>query len=410
MSGEPSYDAIVVGARCAGSPTAMLLAQAGWRVLLVDRATFPSDTLSTHLIQPQGIAALQRWGLLDPVVATGCPPMPAVRYQFGPVVIEGRPRPVAGNSLTYAPRRTVLDKLLVDAACRAGAELWDSTVVEGLLWDGGAVTGVRLRRGEARAVEVHAPVVIGADGRNSLVAASVHAPAYDEQPAHAVAYYSYWAGLPTRGRVEMYPLRHHRRGWGVAETNDALTMVVVGWPVAEMVAHRHDFERTYLQALELVPTFAERVGGAERVTRIRGCTTPNFFRRPFGPGWSLVGDAGYTKDPITAQGISDAFLDAERCALALVEWRSGGRDFAGALAAYQEDRDRRARPMYEFTQRIASWDAEIPELEAVVHAVAGDPEGADLFVSASAGTAPFSELMAWMGGRSAAAAVASVGA
>ena len=139
------YDAIVIGARCAGAPTAMLLARRGHRVLLVDRATFPSDTMSTHLIHPRGLAALRRWGLLDDLVATEVPACATLRFDFGPVVLEGTPPAVDGISEHYAPRRRVLDKLLVDAAVAAGVELREQTAVKGLLWEG--------RRGERRAAE-----------------------------------------------------------------------------------------------------------------------------------------------------------------------------------------------------------------------------------------------------------------
>src|SRR5688500_3493576 len=118
----PTVRRVVVGARCAGSPTAMLLARKGYRVLLVDRATFPSDTISTHLVHPPGLAALRRWGLLDAMVATGCPPIPAYAFDLGHLVISGSPN-MDGEPVAYAPRRTVLDRLLVDAAAAAGAEV-----------------------------------------------------------------------------------------------------------------------------------------------------------------------------------------------------------------------------------------------------------------------------------------------
>ena len=115
------YDAIVVGGRCAGAPTAMLLARRGYRVLVVDRARFPSDTLSTHVIHAPGVAALDRWGLLDTVVATGCPPIEHYSFDFGPIVIDGTTRPVEGHTAAYAPRRTVLDAILTNAAAASGA-------------------------------------------------------------------------------------------------------------------------------------------------------------------------------------------------------------------------------------------------------------------------------------------------
>src|SRR5262249_44696247 len=138
-----NYDAIVVGARCAGSPTAMLLARRGWRVLLVDRATFPSDTVSTHLLHAPAIASLAQWGLLLRVVATGCPPINRYSFNFGPVTIAGTPRPVDGVATAYAPRRTVLDKILVDAAAEAGVEVREAFTVDHIVFDGDAVVGIR---------------------------------------------------------------------------------------------------------------------------------------------------------------------------------------------------------------------------------------------------------------------------
>src|SRR3954452_17637757 len=174
-----TYDAIVIGARCAGSPTAMLLARKGHRVLLLDKARFPSDTMSTHLVHPPGVAALARWGLLDRLEATGCPPVPTYSYDFGPLTIAGSPQPVDGVAHGYCPRRTVLDQLLVDAAVQAGAELREGFVVDDVLSSGGRVTGVRgHRRGGPQTIE-RARVVIGADGRHSLVAKTVGPEQYD---------------------------------------------------------------------------------------------------------------------------------------------------------------------------------------------------------------------------------------
>ena len=149
MSGE-RYDAIVVGARCAGSPTAMLLARKGYRVLLLDKATFPSDTMSTHVVHPPGVAALERWGLLERLEATGCPPVETYSFDFGPLTISGSPQPIDGIAHGYCPRRTVLDQLLVDAAVEAGAELREGFTVDEILASDGAVTGIRGQPREAR--------------------------------------------------------------------------------------------------------------------------------------------------------------------------------------------------------------------------------------------------------------------
>src|SRR5947207_8764370 len=141
------YDVIVVGARCAGSPTAMLLARKGYRVLVVDRASFPSDTLSTHMIHAPGVAALKRWGVLDTVKATGCPPVETYSFDFGPFTIAGTPRPSDGISAGYAPRRTVLDKILVDAAAHAGAEVREQFTLDEIIIADGAVVRLRGRGG-----------------------------------------------------------------------------------------------------------------------------------------------------------------------------------------------------------------------------------------------------------------------
>jgi 2-polyprenyl-6-methoxyphenol hydroxylase-like FAD-dependent oxidoreductase len=378
------YDAIIVGARCAGASTAMLLARKGHRVLLVDRATFPSDTVSTHVIHAPGIAALRRWGLLDHVLATGSPPIDTYSFDFGPFTIAGTPRPVDGSPTAYAPRRSVLDKILVDAAADAGVEVREQFTVENILFDDdGAVIGIRGHGHGSASVSEHARVVIGADGRNSQVAKAVRPEQYRDKPMLLWGTYTYWRDLPVDG-FETFVRPH--RGFAAAPTNDDLTMVVVGWPAAEAAAFRADVEGNYRRTLELVPSFAERVRGATRVERFTGGGVTNFFRRPFGPGWVLVGDAGYNRDPITAQGISDAFLDAEQCAAGLEEAFAGRRGFDDAMAAYHHARDERVSAMFEFTTDLARLEPPPPELQQVLGAAHGNQEAMDDFVSVAAGT------------------------
>ncbi len=378
-----TYDAIIVGARCAGSPTAMLLARKGYRVLLVDRACFPSDTLSTHIVQPLAVAALSRWGLLERLVATGCPPIHTYAFDFGPVRLGGAPgtkeAPVA-----YCPRRTILDKLLLDAADEAGAEIREAFSVAEVLIEKERVVGIRGHSNGGGTVSERAEVVIGTDGRQSVVAKAVHPRQYNEKPPLLAGYYSYWSGLPMQGRFETYVRPH--RGFAAAPTHDGLTMIVAGWPYSEFKANKVDLNGNYLRTLQEVPEFAERLHDAKRETRLAGTAVPNFFRKPFGPGWALVGDAGYNKDFITAQGIYDSFRDAELCVKALHETFSGARSFDDAMSDYQRTRDEEVLSMYEFTCQLATLEPPQPEMQRLFGAIQGSQKAMDGFAQMNAGT------------------------
>ncbi|MBA3473654.1 MAG: NAD(P)/FAD-dependent oxidoreductase [Rubrobacter sp.] len=382
------YDAIVVGARCAGSPTAMLLARKGYNVLVVDRAKFPSDTISTHLVHPPGVAALWRWGLLDRLVATGCPPIDTYAFDFGPFTISGAPG-TADFPVAYSPRRTVLDKLLVDAASEAGAEVREGFTVEDILIEDGRVTGLRGRGKGGTTVTERARVVIGADGRHSMVAKAARSEQYNEKPQLQASYYTYWSGLPMNGRFEAY-IRPDR-AFAAWPTNDDLTLVICGWPFAEFEAYKRDIEANYLKTLELVPPFADRLRTATREARFVGTAVPNYFRQPYGPGWALVGDAGYNKDFITAHGIHDAFRDAELCATALDETFSGACPFDVAMSDYQSTRDEHVLPMYEFTTHLATLEPPPPDLQQLLGAVHGNQEAMDGFARVNAGVTSPSE-------------------
>ncbi|HEY9283443.1 MAG TPA: FAD-dependent monooxygenase, partial [Pyrinomonadaceae bacterium] len=251
------YDAIIVGARCAGSPLAMLLARKGYRVLLLDKATFPSDTVSTHHIHQPGVARLKRWGLLERVQASNCPPTAEIRFDVGEFALTGTPPPAEGTAEAYAPRRRVLDKILADAAVAAGAELRESFSVEELTTGaGGAVTGVRGRDKKGAAVAERARIVVGADGARSFVARRVQAPAYLDRGMLTCNYYSYWSGLPLDA-VELYP----RAGRMIVadKTNDGLTMITVVWPRSEFDRVRSNVEAEFMRSLdEHAPALAAR--------------------------------------------------------------------------------------------------------------------------------------------------------
>ncbi|WP_406859457.1 NAD(P)/FAD-dependent oxidoreductase [Streptomyces sp. HUAS MG47] len=391
--GNHLHDVIVVGARCAGAPTAMLLARLGHRVLLVDRATFPSDTISTHLIHPPGLAALRRWGLLERVVATGCPPIGTYAFDLGPLAVVGSPAG-EGFEASYAPRRTVLDKLLVDAAAESGAEVREGYTVEEVLFDGPAVTGIRGHGKDGTHSVDRARVVVGADGLHSSVAKATKAAPYAEKPKINAYYYTYWAGLPMDGTFEAYD--RGDRAFAAWPTHDDLTMVICGWPMRDFETNRGDIEGNYHATLARAPAFADRIAQATRAERYVGTAIPNYFRKPYGPGWALVGDAGYLKDPITAQGIQDAFRDAERCTRALDDALTGRRPFDAAMRAAQEARDAEVTSMYEFTAEFATMEPPSPEERQLLLAVSQSPEACDEFVRVTAGVTPPEEFFGHM--------------
>jgi 2-polyprenyl-6-methoxyphenol hydroxylase-like FAD-dependent oxidoreductase len=386
-----AFDVIVVGARCAGSPTAMLLARKGYRILALDRATFPSDTVSTHILHPLGVAALSRWGVLDRLTATGCPPIHTYTYDFGPFTIAGAPG-TKEAPVGYCPRRTILDKLLVDAAAQSGAEIREGFTVEEILIEDGRAVGIKGHSKDGESTTERARVVIGADGLRSVVAEAVRPDRYDEKPILLAAYYSYWSGLPMDGRFETYI--RDKRGYGVAPTHDGLTMIIVGWPYAEFAACKKDIEGNYLKTIALAPAFADRLRGAKRETRFVGAAVPNYFRKPYGPGWALVGDAGYNRDFITGQGMMDAFLDAELCAAAIDKALSSAQPFDAAMSEYQHARDARVKPMYDFTCNMATLEPPPPEMQRLFAAVHGNQEAMDAFVRMNAGTISPAEFFA----------------
>ena len=386
------YDAIVVGARCAGSPTAMLLARKGYRVLLVDRASFPSDTISTHIIWPHGAEIMDRWGLLDRLAATGCPPV-ALRMIFdvGPFALKGAVTDTNRGRGGFCPRRTVLDKLLVDAAVEAGAELREGFIGEELVWDSGQVVGLKGRTRNGGAVEERARVVIGADGVHSLVAKAVRAPEYDARPPLATFYYSYYSGFDAED-LEQYVRAY--QGAACFPTHDGLTLIAAVWPSARFQEIRTDIEGHVRKVHESTPSVADRLRSAKREEKWVGTAgVANYFRQPYGPGWALVGDAGYEKDPITAQGISDAFMDAETLTTALDDGWSGRRPLNDALSAYQSSRDKRAKPMYDFTCQLAALEPPRPPMQQLFAALRINQDATNQFYSALTGSRPLPTFM-----------------
>jgi 2-polyprenyl-6-methoxyphenol hydroxylase-like FAD-dependent oxidoreductase len=383
------YDAIVVGARCAGSPTAMLLARKGFRVLLVDRATFPSDSMSTHFIHPPGVAQLKRWGLLERVAASNCPPFTKMSLDLGPFALTGTCPPADGVREHYAPRRKVLDKILVDAAVEGRVELREGFRLQEIRWDSDRVVGISGHSTDGTTVTEDARVVVGADGMRSLVAQAVQAPEYNAKPALTCAYYTYWSGVAIEG-AELYP----RDRWMVIAfpTNDDLVCTFTEWPHEEFHSVRTDIEGAFLDKLELTPALAGRIRSAKREANFVGTAVlPNFFRKPYGPGWALVGDAGFHKDPNMAQGITDAFRDAELLAEAIDEGLSERQPFEEALAGYEQQRNTAAMPGYELNLQLASLQPPSPEMQQLFGALHGNQTETDRFWGAIEGTVSIPE-------------------
>jgi 2-polyprenyl-6-methoxyphenol hydroxylase-like FAD-dependent oxidoreductase len=348
------YDVIVVGARVAGAPTAMLLARRGYQVLLVDRDAFPSDTMSTHYIHFPGIARLRKWGLLDRLWDAGTPKIEKVTVYLGDQAFSP---PALSPDPTAAPRRFVLDKLLVDAAVESGVELRQNFSVRELVFDGDTVAGLRGKAKDAAdLVEERARLVVGADGLHSLVARAVKPPEYDTVPSLTFAYYSYFSGVEAEG-AELHPLDDG--GILLFPTNGGMVCVAAGGPIEGFHAFREDIEGNFYNLVDRAGELGARVRAGKREERFVGTNDqPNYFRRPYGPGWALVGDAGYHRDFITGFGINDAFRDAELLADATDAWLAGRQPFDDAMAAYEATRNRLAKPLYDVTVAMASGGAD----------------------------------------------------
>jgi 2-polyprenyl-6-methoxyphenol hydroxylase-like FAD-dependent oxidoreductase len=387
------YDVIVVGARCAGSPTAMLLARKGYRVLLVDKATFPSDTINGHALHTRGGACLKRWGILDQVIATKCPAITRVTLDLGPFSLGGPVLPLDGVAALYAPRRIVLDHILVNAAVAAGAELREGFHVQELLMDGERVTGIRGRHVQGKSVTEKATLVIGADGMRSVVARAVQAPTYQHRPVFCCTYYAYWSGISLE-EAEIYPREH--RIIITFPTNDGKVLVAIQWPRKEFDAIRRDIPGHFLETLDVcTPHLARRVRQGKQEERFVGTgDLPNFFRKPYGPGWALVGDAGHFKDPILAHGISDAFHDAELLAEAIDSGLAGRRPLQEALAEYEQRRNETALPLYQLNCQMATLEPPPPEMQLLLSALRSNPSEASRYLAALAGTVSPAEFFA----------------
>jgi 2-polyprenyl-6-methoxyphenol hydroxylase-like FAD-dependent oxidoreductase len=370
----------------------MLLARRGFKVLLVDKATFPSDTISTHILWPHGTEVFGRWGLMPRLAATGTPPIcRRMTFDVGPFALAGTIPDANDGNGGFCPRRTVLDSLLANAATESGVELREGFVVDELLITDDVVVGIRGHARGGTRIEERARIVIGADGVNSFVARAVPALEYEVRPVAACGYYSYFSGV-RQDDIELY-VRDHL-AFGGAPTTDGLHLVMVNWPASDFTTVRADIDGHVWRALAAAPDFAARVREGRREERWYGTAgVPGYFRKPYGNGWALVGDASYNRDPITAQGISDAFIDAELLVEALSAALTAKGAFDELLAAHEAARNERVRPMYEFTNQLAALEPPPPEMRALFSALHGNQDATNAFLSAITGAIPIADFL-----------------
>lgn len=352
------YDVIIAGARCAGASTALLLARAGLRVLVVDPSARGSDTLSTHALMRGAVLQLHRWGVLEEIRSAGTPEIRSTTFHYGDDEITIPIKERDGLDALYAPRRTILDAALVSAASRAGADVVHGRAVCGLLTDDrGRVVGARISAPDRETLEVRADLVVGADGINSRVARLLDAPITHSAPHATASIYGYWKNLGLEGNHWYYEIGS---AVGSIPTNGGETCVFASVPPARFEAgRRHGLEGLYSDVLRKVSDdLSTRVadsGGPGKLRAFAG--VPGFLRQGAGPGWALVGDAGYFRDPLTAHGISDALREAEFLARSVIDGRED------ALLEYDDGRYARVRGFFEVTDRIASFDWDMDEVK-----------------------------------------------
>ncbi|HEX9232036.1 MAG TPA: NAD(P)/FAD-dependent oxidoreductase [Jatrophihabitantaceae bacterium] len=367
-----NYDVAVVGARAAGAATACLLARSGLRVLLVDRARYGADTLSTHALMRGGVLQLSRWGLLDEVIAAGTPPVRRTTFRYANTVVPIPIKSSHGVDALYAPRRTVLDPILVDAAVAAGVDVRFGVAVTDVERTGhGTVTGIVGRTRDGQPFRARARIVVGADGIRSTIAERVGAPVERLGTSAAAVTYGYWSGLATDGYEWNF---RPDAASGVIPTNDGQVCVFAS--ASPRRIGRGGLEPLVRIVAESSPDLASRLAAATPPSALRTFTgQPGHVRRSWGRGWALVGDAGYFKDPLSAHGLTDALRDAELLARGIIDVVVDGAAEDDALAGYQTTRDALSAALFDVMDVIAGhrWtDDEIADLLLQLSAAMAD--------------------------------------
>lgn len=384
------YDAIIVGARCAGAPTTMLLARRGYEVLLLDRVPFPSDTMSTLYIHQPGIAALDRWGVLDRLVKTGCPRLDTVTYRLLDVELKSRAPIMPGADTAYGPRRHILDPLLTEAAVEAGAVFADRCNLSEVVIEDGRVAGVRFTTPGGRTATERARLVVGADGMNSRTAELVSAEAEVEAPRMTCVYYSCWAGVETGFGF------HEGPGAWIATipTHDDATIVSTYFPQDRFEEIRTDARAAHLGIVKtMIPELFEQLSSAEQVGRLVGTGNQrNFFRRACGAGWALVGDAGHHLDTITAMGITNAFTQAEILVESVGENLRDPRRLDLGLREFARRRDEALTGKYHSTLELARLQPSDSKRH-LLRSISGRPDLTERYFAVIAGMLPMEEFL-----------------
>ena len=346
-------DVLIVGARVAGSSLAIRLAQRGHRVIAVDRDSFPSDTISTHFLAFNAVDSLRRLEVLDRVLAAGFRPVHRHRAWIDDIAIEVPAGPPGAFSI--APKRVVLDQVLIDRARECGAEVIERARADALVMEEGRVVGadVQMIGGEMR--RIRARVVVGADGKTSQVARWVGAQRYNERPAGRPVYLGYFHGVQDLAQttIEMF-FQDERFGFCFPMRPDEHLLCVEARP-AEFDEIRREPLAWLTATLRTLPGMEERMRTAEVDGRVVGIrSVDNCFRKPYGPGWALTGDAAYVKDPCTGYGVGDALLQGFLLGRALAAYLDGA-PWEETMASYQERRDAQMTPLYH--QTVAALEA-----------------------------------------------------
>ncbi len=389
-SKQQRYDAIIVGARAAGAVMAALLAQENFRVLLVDRVTFPKTTLSCPITFGNTFDVLKRIGVLEKVEAIGAPKLRLYQTQIGNVRLYGRMLPYAGFDYAYQIRRELYDDVIFNhVAQMPNVETRLGFNVTDLIWENERVVGVRGSEGGGQPQEIRADAVIGADGIFSTIAEKVNAKKYNIIAGHTCIYFAYYedvkpaANEPT---ATIYYDADEHFAFVTANSDGDLTVISISLPASQFERVRQNFENVHFEYAQKIPEMAERMRDAKRVTPVYGVSPrDSFYREPFGNGWVLIGDAAYYKDPLPGQGIHDALRSAELATQALVEYRAQGkgtRAWNDAFAIYHQTRDRETKAMYELTDFYADLERKrLPQEMDLFRAIASSPKWSNIYVS-----------------------------